>query len=827
MAYGLDITDLIYTDADLKDQGTLEDHEIDLDIAGEKNFELRSDTHIMTNGSLWYVDGTEFGGVVGKFETDPDNYKVIYTGRSFRGIQAAKIIEVPEGMNVVSYSGAITSVTNKILEEYDLDDFFVCDEPEIHDDLDIIPVVGKVDILSGTTVYDALIKIVSSINFSYLYEYNAKEKKCHMIPVVVQDWIDMIAYNRDNTAKFKSALNGDFTNHLVCSGIDEDGKRRTIHLFLDENGEVQPYATVDNPIKDEDYILDKSKKVLKGIREIAGYYDGQISVEDNYEILTEQPEDWNVFFGNYYTRVNSDSFGSYEPKEIEADRHITFDEYVTIDSLDITQGEGELLVKLVAGTDWYLFEPETVTIFTFHEDYRNWTVKIGDHEYIVGTDAKIEVPTASLPDEYQVTSDAKKVLYGYSTDVLELNYDYWISNPVTRSKTIEFVDTYGVGEQVSVASKSSSNDSYEPVKAVEDINYDLVSAEPEDWSNNYSYYFKRNWNQSKSDWDYSSYGSSTEIDLDKLVRVDSYPSDWAYNYGDYYYLFYDGIKNNPRSYSGVSRDVYNLLLGMPEDWVSNFGSYYQIAYTVTYKKKKKYHTVTKYSYGEAVSVSGFKSYSEMWVNVPAPEQKKGQRNYQPWPTWVPNKYYSKQTVTDPPGFNPNNCYLPGIKHIRPSYEPGNCFKQRREANPPEFVSAKSVYIVNNAEPYRAGWFSETKDGTAFEPVENIIYIVKTAGDYYDKCFVWDSSKYVENKNGVYYRQVKDHYANLVRNGLDVIMDKKSGDSYGVTVDDYDFNIGDIVGGEDEITKLSKPQKITNKIIKITRGVVYVDYEIGG
>ena len=217
MAYGLDVVDLIYTDANLEDIGTLDDHEIDLDIAGEKNFELRSDHHIMEHGSLWYVDGTEFGGIVGKFETDPETYKVIYTGRGFRGIQAAKFIEVPEGLNVVRYSGAISAVINQILEEYELDDFFVCDVPRINEDLDVPPVVGDVDILSGTTVYDAMMKIADTIGFSFLYEYNAREKKCHMVPIVTQDWIELMAYNRDNTAKFKSSLNGDFTNHLICS----------------------------------------------------------------------------------------------------------------------------------------------------------------------------------------------------------------------------------------------------------------------------------------------------------------------------------------------------------------------------------------------------------------------------------------------------------------------------------------------------------------------------------------------------------------------------------------------------------------------------------
>lgn len=773
MAYGLDVTDLIYTDADLKDQGTLEDHEIDLDIAGEKNFELRSDTHIMTNGSLWYVDGTEFGGIVGKFETDPDTYKIIYTGRSFRGIQASKIMEVPEGMNVVSYSGALSSVVNRILEEYDLDDFFVCDVPDINDNLDITPVIGKVDILSGTTVYDAIIKIADSINFSFLYEYNAKEKKCHMVPVVVQDWIDLMAYNRDNTAKFKSSLNGDFVNHLICSGIDEYGKRRTIHLFLDGDGALQPYSTVNNPLKDEDYILDKSSKVLSGIREIADYYEGQISVESNYELLTEQPDDWEIFFGNYYTKQVSESFGTYEPKQIGEGRHISFDDYVTLDTLDITQGEGELLINLEAGTDWYLYEPETITTITFHEDYRNWPIKVNDTEYIVNSDSIVEIPTANIPAEYTITSDAKKVLYGYSTDVLELNYDYWVSDPVTRSKIIEFTSEYGVGEYVSIATKSTGEADYTPVVAVEDITYSLMDSQPEDWSNNYSYYYKRSWDATKEEYTYSVYGSSTQIDLNNLIPVTIQPSDWAYNFGQYYYLFYNGISNEPRAYSGTSREVYNLLYGQPDDWVDNFSHYSQIGYEVSYKKKKKIHTTIEYSIASAKKVSGYKSYKEIWVSVPEQQKKKGQKNYHKWPDWVPNKYYSKETVTDPPGFNGANCYLPTNVPVRPSYEPGNCFEQHKSAKAPEFIVPD------------------------------------------------------ENGNGDYYRMVEDHYANLVRNGVDMLLDQGVGDSYDVTVDDYDFNIGDIVGGEDEVTGLNLPQKVTNKIIKITRGVVYVDYEIGG
>ena len=764
MAYGLDVTDLIYTDANLYDQGTLENHEIDLDVAVEKDFELRSDDHIMENGSLWYVDGTEFGGIVGSFETDPDNYQVIYKGRSFRGIQDKKIIEVEDGKNVAEFQGAISSVVNQILEDYDLSDFFYCKSPQIATNADINTIVPKTDVIAGTTVYDAIIKIGESIGFSYLYEFSAKDKKVYMIPILEQDWTDVMAYNRDNTAKFKSMKKGDFVNHLICSGLDEKGKRRTIHLFLDADGVLQPYATVDTPIKDEHYILDKSKKVLTGVKEIAEPYEGTIGVEDNYELLEEIPEDWNIFFGNYYTRNISEQVGEYESKEIGENRIVEFGYYVTLDGLSIVQQETEL----VAGTDWNLYDPETVTIFYFAEDYRNWPVKIANVDYTVDENCIVEVLSSELPAEYSVSSDAKMDLYGYTTSELELYYDYSKSE-VTRSKKIQTVSEYGVGEYISVADRTQSEDTYDPVYAVEEINYTLQSTEPADFSNNYTYYFKRSWDETAMSWSYSSYSADTvtSLDLTKLNPVTSKPVDWSTMFGQYYYLFFNGFEQVPVAYSGKNLDIYTALPAKPDDWNDNFSSYYRKAYQVTYTKKGKKKQKVVHS---AADAKKYKSSEEIYESVPEMKKKKGQKNYHKWPDFVPNKYYTRTTLTDPPVWDSktaSNCYLPGQETVAPSYDSTNCYKESRTAKAPEF------------------------------------------------------------QPDTYYRLVEDHYAQLVRNGAEYLLSQTNEDNYSVTIDDYDLNIGDTVGGEDEITGLNIPQKVTNKIIKITRGVVYVDYEIGG
>lgn len=787
MAFGLDVEDLIYTNPDLVDQGTLEDHEVDIDTAVEKDFELRADSHIMDIGSLWYVDGTEFGGIVGKFETDPQNYQVIYTGRSFRGIQASKIINIPDGQNTLRFQGAITPVTNQILQDFDLADFFICDTPDINYGNDIPTVVPSIDIVSGTTVYDAVTKIADSIGFSYLYEYHAKDKKVHMIPIVQQDWIDLIAYNRDNTVKFKSAKNGDFINHLVCSAIDENGKRRTIHLFLNEVGELQPYTKVKQPIKDDHYILDQSKKVLKGIREIAEYYDGQISVEDNYELLSSEPSDWKTHFGNYYQRKSNDQTGSYEDKQIGSGRIIQFDHYVTIDSLSIKQqNDDRTATDLEPKTDWNLSGAETVTIISFTDDYKNWPVTIAGLSYIVNSEAIVEVPSNKLPNEYSVLSDAKKILFDSATNELEMSYDFWVSE-TTRSKSIIFSTSYGEGEWVSIAEITGGNDSYEPVTAIEKPDYIAQKKKPTDWENNYSYYYKQSsWNADTGKWEYSAYSSTTELPSDFTENWKNYidpvtekPSDWKYNYGQYYYIFQVGTTKDGhqelRAYSAAPRDdqdksQYQKLYKEPSDWHKNFSSYYQKGYEVTYIENKKEKKKTVYSESEKKKVQNCKSSKEIFVSVqPRKKTQNNKKNYHKYPDFKQNKFFIKTSISDPPKWTSKvakNCWLPRNVVVKPKYESGNCFYKKMIVEAPKF-------------------------------------------------------------EGKFYRLVHDHYAQLVRNGVDYILGQKNQNSYAVTVDDFELNIGDTIGGEDEITGLNEPQVVINKIIKINRGVVDVDYEMGG
>ena len=52
-------------------------------------------------------------------------------------------------------------------------------------------------------------------------------------------------------------------------------------------------------------------------------------------------------------------------------------------------------------------------------------------------------------------------------------------------------------------------------------------------------------------------------------------------------------------------------------------------------------------------------------------------------------------------------------------------------------------------------------------------------------------------------------------------------TFEVTIEEYDVNLGDIVGGREEVTGLYVKKPIVRKIINLENGIVKVQYETKG
>ena len=126
MAYGLDFQEIYYTDHDRFDLGVLETYEIDVDLANEKDFSISSPEPVIPVHGFWYIQDTEYGGIVDAFNTDSSEESVEYEGRTFRGILDSHFVDVvgkektiPENMTTdVDQEGAGTPVQATISESW-------------------------------------------------------------------------------------------------------------------------------------------------------------------------------------------------------------------------------------------------------------------------------------------------------------------------------------------------------------------------------------------------------------------------------------------------------------------------------------------------------------------------------------------------------------------------------------------------------------------------------------------------------------------------------------------------------------------------------------
>lgn len=341
MAYGLDVEELYYADHQLVDKGILTTYKISLDIADEKEFELETPDFVMEADDFWYVPNTELGGIIDAYETNSEDGIVKYRGRSFRGILNSKI--VPTGISSRMVQGDITDVVNEIITDCDLDDFVVCDAPDIYEDISTD--VNGYTIPFGSKMYETITGIAASIGLNLVYTYSPNDKMLHAVPILQQDYTDYLMYSNVAGTYFTIDKNDNVTNHLIIIGEDDETKeRRMIHLFADDGGQFQPFATVDvqiseaggnetfvykdshnelQPVDDSMYILDQRNKIMHGVDEIAEVVEVALAVATKYKKLFERPKNWNTKFGEYFKLVQekqdgeivSESFDNYEATE--------------------------------------------------------------------------------------------------------------------------------------------------------------------------------------------------------------------------------------------------------------------------------------------------------------------------------------------------------------------------------------------------------------------------------------------------------------------------------------------------------------------------------
>lgn len=835
MAYGLDVLDLIYTDDNLKDVGTLEDYEVDLDLNGEKNFELRTSDFIMDKNCIWYVDGTEFGGIVDGYSTQSAEHEITYRGRNWRGILDSKYVykgeltqtdgtdDYGDTLTTIEYryeySGYIHDIFNSLFEDYGLGSLFVCEKAYItadeadsytdHTEGGAIP-FGE----AGISVYYVMDYISAECGLELVFKYDIKDRKVHIYPTVPRNYSEMMLYNQDNASNYESEVNDQIPNHLIMIGEKTEDKtkvQKIIHLFLDENYVLQPYCYEKDTTKrsDDDYILDDSQKKITGIREVVEPVHTSFNTYTNYEVLEDIDEaEWEEHFGQYYTRTpesTDETTGeiipeSYDPVvgEESAETYTTLRDTYSTDELSRIEASWPTLFQNYyeyTGEDWDPYNLEWKPVYSnlqeTEEDYENPTT----HEIEYFQYEEKEGQPANWLTEYM---------------------DYY-----THRRND------GTGEIT-----------FEQVQGIKNDKFVLLTKKPTDWDTLYLNYYTRKIDSYKSEEKYKKVGLTKAEQLvrdnrittyveqktdkkifyytqlaeqtkDKPIKVNVKPTDWNKVYGNYYYRRSVGTKN-PRweytSYEGNTKANFVKLDGPkpPYDWgKGGYKSYFKKTKSFknlsqkkyksklkAVKKLKKRRKIDEYT----VKKAGNKYRIDCYKNLTKKPKK-----------WKAGRYYRNDSVTTPPTFKKGNCYImDAVPKNRPKWAEKKYYKRVEEESAPNYKDYKADLWLPKKQKVRP----------EFDPDNQYV-----RGDVTYKAPAFTA--------GAYYKAIFDNYYDLVEQGKEYLRELVSENSQKMTLnDDYILNIGDYVSGYDDLTgNIMLYQRVSNIIVKIDSGASTLDYVI--
>ena len=233
--------DLIFTNSDREDQGVLSTHSFDLSYgASENNFELTigaNETMLETDACI-FIEGTEYGGIIGGIKTSTNGETITYKGRTWHGILNRKVIEPDTGEDYLIVSGDANEVLSFLIARLGLSGLFVAVES-----------VSGVNISSYKfhrycKGYDGIADMLADNGGKLKIAW--KDRAVHLSAEPIEDYTE---YPVDgDIATLTVEQNKDKVNHLICLGKGDLAEREVIHLYIDQFGQisdVQYYTGLD------------------------------------------------------------------------------------------------------------------------------------------------------------------------------------------------------------------------------------------------------------------------------------------------------------------------------------------------------------------------------------------------------------------------------------------------------------------------------------------------------------------------------------------------------------------------------------------------------
>lgn len=273
--------DLVYMDKNKIELGILLNYSFDMDIGVDNDFEIvvGKFNHKLRHDYMFYIEDTEYGGIIDTIKSDTRASRIYYSGRTWRGILDSKIVSPLAGDNYYMVSGDANVIIGDMLEYVGLNHLFKADES-----------------LSGINIssysFNRYVSLLSGLN-AMLRTKNARLKIRYIDGYVevsaeeIEDKSDLIEFSSDTKIQFIAEDKKNQVNHLICLGQGELADRQVIHLYVDKDGNIgdtQYYTGIDEVVAVYDYSSAESLEELEkgGIERLREIMNSQ-SIDANVE----------------------------------------------------------------------------------------------------------------------------------------------------------------------------------------------------------------------------------------------------------------------------------------------------------------------------------------------------------------------------------------------------------------------------------------------------------------------------------------------------------------------------------------------------------------
>lgn len=229
--------------------------------SGENDFELTLyDGTVLPDRGLVYVDGTEVGGIVDHMKDElSDGVSVVtYSGRSWHGMLAGKVLQPDSGQDYLKVSGPVSQVLSNLLARIGLSDVFKVRA-------DSTKTIPTFQFDRYCTAYDGIRRMLAANDLKLMFQEVDGTIWMYAQPIVDHnDTVDSDLIDFSITKDYRR------TNHMIGLGKGDLRNRLVVHYYADASGKVSNVCT------------------FKGRDEIAAVYDYSSAEKDELDKQTKK-----------------------------------------------------------------------------------------------------------------------------------------------------------------------------------------------------------------------------------------------------------------------------------------------------------------------------------------------------------------------------------------------------------------------------------------------------------------------------------------------------------------------------------------------------------